>query len=172
MSDVIMEKQLKRKRDFYHRNRERLLVDKKEYHNKNKDTINKKKKIYRDANRKIINNNQKEWKVKNKNRDVWHRAKYRAKEKGLEFDITIDDIIIPEVCPVLGIPIIINSGKPTDNSPSLDRIDSTKGYIKGNVRVISFRANTIKSNGSYEEHLLISKYIKENTQVISCDYSI
>ena len=90
----------------------------------------------------------------NKRYKIWCSLKKRAKLKGFDFDITLDDIPpIPEICPVLGIPIISNDGKsaPTDNSPSVDRIDSTKGYIKGNIRIISNRANRIKSDATVDE---------------------
>jgi hypothetical protein len=78
-------------------------------------------------------------------------SKSRARKKGLEHTITIEDIIIPSMCPVLGIPLKIGIGLPTDNSPSLDRIDNTKGYIKENVIVISHRANTLKRNATIDE---------------------
>lgn len=90
----------------------------------------------------------------NKRYKMWCGIKKRAKEKGLEFNLTLDDIPpIPDVCPVLGIPIIPNDGvnAPTDNSPSIDRIDSTKGYVKGNIRIISNRANRIKADATVEE---------------------
>ena len=73
---------------------------------------------------------------------MWSRAKYRAKQKGMEFNITKEDIIIPDTCPLLGTPM---------ESPSLDRIDSSKGYIKGNVWVISNRANTLKNDATLQE---------------------
>lgn len=79
------------------------------------------------------------------------RAKYRAKQKGHEFTITKEDIIIPDKCPLLGIPLIKNKTIQQGNSPSLDRIDPTKGYIKGNVWVISNRANTLKNDASLQE---------------------
>ena len=64
----------------------------------------------------------------------------------------MSDIFIPEACPLLGIEITKNIvGQPTHNSPSLDRIDNRLGYVKGNVWVISHRANTLKSNASLEE---------------------
>jgi hypothetical protein len=80
-------------------------------------------------------------------------AKWKAKQLGLGFDITEEDIEIPKVCPVLGIPLFRNIGKggPGWNSPSIDRIDPSKGYVKDNVRVISHRANTLKNNASLEE---------------------
>lgn len=90
----------------------------------------------------------------NKRYKIWCGLKKRAKLKGFEFNLELSDIPeIPEFCPVLGIPIIPNDGAhcPTDNSPSVDRIDSTKGYIKGNVHIISNRANRIKSDATIDE---------------------
>lgn len=79
-----------------------------------------------------------------------YAAKSRAKEKNVGFDITEVDLVVPEFCPVLGIPLYeISDGR--DNRPSLDRIDNTKGYTKDNVIVISLRANRLKSDASLEE---------------------
>ena len=89
----------------------------------------------------------------NKRYTIWCHAKKRAKQKDFEFNLELDDIPeIPEFCPVLGIKITPNNtNAPLDSSPSLDRIDSTKGYIKGNVRIISNRANRIKADATIEE---------------------
>lgn len=90
----------------------------------------------------------------NKRYKILCSIKKRAKQKGIEFNLTLDDIPqIPDICPVLGIPIISNDGvpAPTDNSPSVDRIDSTKGYVKGNIRIISNRANRIKADSTVDE---------------------
>jgi hypothetical protein len=91
--------------------------------------------------------------VKNhKDRILLTKAKNRAKRKGLEFNIDITDVVIPKKCPILGIDIITDvSGKYTHNSPSIDRIDNDRGYIKGNVRVISHRANALKGDATLEE---------------------
>lgn len=93
-------------------------------------------------------------------------AKYRAKRSGLDFDLTADDLVIPEVCPVLGIPIVSRAGaNPTmqekDSSPSIDRIDSSKGYTKNNVIVVSFRANRLKNNASIQELKQIAKFYEQ-----------
>lgn len=91
------------------------------------------------------------------------RARDRAKKAGLEFNLTYDDIIIPDLCPILGLKLERNSGgKPSPRSPSLDRIIPALGYIKGNVRVISHRANTIKNDASIEELEAVIRYIKES----------
>lgn len=84
---------------------------------------------------------------------MYQRAKTRAKERGLEFDIELSDIVIPDTCPVLGIPLTQNSGRPGayKNSYSLDRIDNSKGYVKGNIQVLSQLANAMKGAASAEE---------------------
>ncbi len=90
-------------------------------------------------------------------------AKSRAKRNNLEFNIELSDIIIPEFCPILGLKLEMATGKgPTDNSPSLDRINNDLGYIKGNVRVISFRANSLRKDGTLEEFEKIINDIKKN----------
>lgn len=87
-------------------------------------------------------------------------AKKRAKQFNREYNIDITDIIIPNLCPILNIPIIISKGKCTENSPSLDRINSKYGYIKGNVRVISLRANRLKQDSTIEELKKIILYME------------
>lgn len=91
---------------------------------------------------------------------MYKKSKSRAKKVGLEFNLDISDIVIPKLCPVLLIELIRGRDTGLDNSPSLDRIDNTKGYIKGNVHVISNRANTLKNNASVGELGLIYKYFK------------
>ena len=88
--------------------------------------------------------------VKNQSREykLWHGAKSRAKAKGMDFDIELGDIIIPDVCPVFGTPLVRMDHHA---APSLDRIDSSKGYVKGNVWVISNKANMMKGNATLEE---------------------
>lgn len=89
----------------------------------------------------------------NKRYGIWSRAKKRAKLKKMEFSLSLDDIpAIPPFCPVLGIAIKANTqASPLDSSPSLDRIDASKGYIPGNVRIISNRANRIRADATIEE---------------------
>lgn len=83
-------------------------------------------------------------------------AQYRASQKGREFNISIEDIVVPDKCPILGVPIELQSG--SEYAPSLDRIDSNLGYISGNVWVISKRANTLKNNMTKNEALLIAEW--------------
>jgi hypothetical protein len=87
-------------------------------------------------------------------------ARYRARRDDVPFTITLGDIIIPTRCPALGIKLVAASGKRggTSASPSLDRIVPELGYVPGNVRVISYRANTIKSVASAEELQRVLSY--------------
>lgn len=85
---------------------------------------------------------------------MFYRVKARAKNLNIPFNLDKEDILIPETCPVLGIaidPWPRNSKRNRPDSPSLDRIIPEEGYVKGNVRVISNRANLLKSNASSEE---------------------
>lgn len=78
-------------------------------------------------------------------RELWRRAKKRAVERGLPFDLPVAEVIIPHSCPALGIELRIGQGRSL-NSPSLDRIEPQLGYVSGNVRVISDKANRLKGN--------------------------
>ena len=91
------------------------------------------------------------------------RAKQRATISGREFSITPEDIHIPLMCPVLGVPLKVTKGKSGafPNSPSLDRIDNDRGYISGNIRVVSQRANRMKGDASKDELLAFAEWIKE-----------
>lgn len=88
------------------------------------------------------------------------RSRSRARKKGFEHNIDIDDIFIPKVCPLLGIPLFQGKDCVIPNSPTLDRIDSSKGYVKGNVWVISYKANTIKNNATVEELEQIARKLR------------
>ncbi len=85
------------------------------------------------------------------------RSRSRAKRVGLQHTLRPSDIVIPDVCPVLGIPIEMGKHRkgPSPNSPSIDRIDSRLGYVPGNVRVISHRANTLKCDATIAELELV-----------------
>ena len=90
------------------------------------------------------------------------RVKSKCKKRDIPFNLTYDDIIIPDTCPILGIPLMFGNAlkraSPTDNSPSLDRVIPSLGYVKGNVVVISQRANRIKNDSSLEELVKIVNY--------------
>lgn len=114
---------------------------------------------------------------RNKRTRDWHRnnparsymlaARKRANSLGLPFNLEEQDIVFPEVCPILGIPICLERKdgprKRTDNTPSLDRKIPSQGYVKGNVFIISWRANRLKNDATLEELEAIVKYLKESS---------
>lgn len=81
---------------------------------------------------------------------IFKGAKARALKNNLEFSITIDDIVIPEFCPYLGIRLFVGTyaDRRRGHAPTLDRIDNSKGYTKDNIEVISDLANRMKQNAS------------------------
>lgn len=85
-------------------------------------------------------------------------AKGRAKRTGVPFDLTLEDIRVPKFCPILGLELTPGSGKRSDSSPSLDRLRGSMGYVRGNVEVISLRANRIKNNASPRELAAIARW--------------
>lgn len=92
---------------------------------------------------------------------IYNRLKASAKRRGIPFNLTLTDLnnlTFPISCPVLGIPLKYNRGMLQDNSYSIDRIDSTKGYEIENILVISWKANRLKNNASQEELSKISKF--------------
>lgn len=94
---------------------------------------------------------------------TWKDAKSRAKLRNRPFDIEPLDIQVPDVCPLLGIPINRSEGKLTANSPSLDCFNPEKGYVKGNVWVISQKANTIKRDLTLEQWKNFVNKLEENS---------
>jgi len=85
--------------------------------------------------------------------------KKRAKQKGLEFDLDVEDIR-GTTCPVFGIELQRGSKQgPSDSAPSVDRIDNSKGYVKGNVQVLSNLANKMKANATPEQLLQFAEWV-------------
>ena len=116
-------------------------------------------KTYRQENQKEISSVQRQYRLLHPEWYMLSSARKRAKKYGLPFEILESDIKIPDTCPVLGISILRVDGVRTDNSPSLDKVIPDKGYVIGNIGVISDRANRIKGNGSAEEHRKIAEWI-------------
>ena len=117
-------------------------------------------KQYRLINKDKRNKSSAHWKEVNSQSHLWSSAKYRAKRKGLEFNLEVSDIVIPEKCPYLGLTLTSDKLKGhLDTHMSVDRIDSAKGYVKGNVEVISYRANAMKQNASREQLITFAKSV-------------
>ena len=108
----------------------------------------------------------KERRDKHPSYNMLSNAKKRAKDLSLPFNLDLEDIVIPSTCPLLGIPIEKGIGTYADNSPTLDRIFPHLGYTKGNVWVVSMRANRIKQDASLEELFIICKNLMDKLTTI------
>lgn len=96
-------------------------------------------------------------------KEIWRSAKWRAKKLNIPFEIQVSDIQIPTHCPILGIQLKFdNRGQGHADSPSLDKIDPRKGYIKGNIMVISNKANTMKNGWTLEELERVVEYMRKH----------
>lgn len=132
---------------------------------KNKDSILEKRKEYYIKTKDVPEIKAKRKAVKSKHYDenyefyILGRCKKRAREFNLECDIELDDIVIPEVCPVLNIPLVRGKKKARINSPSVDRIDPNKGYTKDNIQIISNLANMMKNNASPEQLIKFAEWV-------------
>lgn len=84
-----------------------------------------------------------------------------CKKNNIEFDLTFENVKWEEYCPIFGIKLDYFSSETKDTCASFDRIDPKKGYLASNVRIISYKANTIKNVGTIEEHEQIVNYMKK-----------
>jgi len=105
------------------------------------------------------------WYRENPEKYILYQARARAKKFDLPFDLELSDIYIPNCCPILGIELVKNftGSGPSYNSPSLDRIRPDLGYVKGNVQVISMRANVMKNDASPEELKKFADWVNLST---------
>ena len=132
---------------YYCGNRLKSLETSRRYKTKNRDRVLKKQRQYKKDNYESI---------------MLSTIKKRAKTLGIESNLDISDINIPDKCPLLGIPLVPSGMKNNrDSSPSVDRKNPDKGYVKGNIAIISYRANRIKNNAKPYELKKIAKRIDD-----------
>ena len=141
-----------------------------EWREKNKDRLKEYQKSYREANKERhlkwleenkekVRETQKTYIKNNFIKYCISDAKKRSKRKGLPFSLCEDDVTVPEICPILLLPLYSGVGCKHDFSPSLDRIDNTRGYVKGNVQILSDLANRMKSSATPEQLLLFADWV-------------
>jgi hypothetical protein len=104
-----------------------------------------------------------EWRLNHLPAWILKSAKSRAKKFGIPFAITPEDIVIPEICPALGITLNPAARRSQPNALTLDRIVPALGYIPGNVRVVSARANRLKSDATVAELEMLLAYVRRET---------
>jgi hypothetical protein len=152
---------------YYQKNKERKKATNKEWEKKNRERLKEynrlKAKRLRKENPERFKMASKKWEENNPEKILLKAARNRAKLKGLDFDIDLEDIVIPTHCPLLNIELVRKKcGQgPKDCSPSLDRIDNTKGYVKNNVWVISAMANRIKTNATNDQIILLARNLEK-----------
>jgi hypothetical protein len=140
-------------KEWYQNNKEQVKAKAKQYYHDNKEKVLEDVKKYREANRpKIQEKGREYYRRKLKNR-LLNAARARSRTYGYEFDLTEKDIVLPKYCPLLGIEMFVTESRKGSkhSSFSLDRIDSSRGYTKDNVWVISHKANSMKSDSNYED---------------------
>lgn len=152
-----------------------MSEDRKEYHQKyfqkNKEKIREKhgKRVreYQIENAEYFKEKRRAHLKRNIPQRIFEYAANRARRRGLDFNITLEDVleVWTDTCPVFKEELTdtYGSGKSV-RSPynySLDRIDSSKGYIKGNLQILSYKANLMKSDATPKELVAFAKGILE-----------
>lgn len=148
------------KATYYRENKEKIAASKKAWADKNREKLREQKRarapaeaIRRAANRDAL-----------RPRELLRSARRRAAVSGIPCTITLADIVIPAVCPLLGIALSAGTGKLNAASPSLDRKDNKLGYVPGNVWVISYRANAAKGDLTADELILMGTRLKASLE--------
>lgn len=136
-----------KRREYYLRRREYYLAQNKVWRDNNKE---KRAKNAAKAHRERKQNNPALYLLK--------YAKARARYDNLDFNLELEDIVIPEVCPYMKTPFVMHDKK---LAASLDRIDSSKGYVKDNIQVISYMANKMKNDATKEQLIAFAKGVLE-----------
>lgn len=90
---------------------------------------------------------------------MYMNAKARARKLNIEFNLEYGDLDIPLKCPILEVPLVLGTANNYEFAPSIDRINSNKGYTKDNVKIISLMANRMKNNATKEQCVLFAKNI-------------
>lgn len=91
---------------------------------------------------------------------ILYITKIKCRSNNISFNIDKSDIKIPEFCPILGIPLDCSD---RDHTPSIDKTIPKLGYIKGNIDIISMRANRLKSDATLEEIEKLYLYMKNKS---------
>lgn len=105
-------------------------------------------------------NSSRSWRRKRGPHTLLESARHRARTRGHEFTVTAEDIHWPTHCPALGMELIYGGHRGFHpHSASLDRRDNDRGYVPGNVFVLSWRANRIKNDASSAELRAIADYL-------------
>jgi hypothetical protein len=131
------------------------------YYARNRDRLKEANRLYYAANQEAIRARRTAQRRSCPALPLWRSAKERAAKKGVPFDLSLEDIVVPERCPILEIPLAKGAGRCQPNSPTLDRLNPALGYVRGNVAVISHRANSIKNDASLDELAAVLNWLEQ-----------
>jgi hypothetical protein len=146
MPSKSKEKRNKTNKEYYHRNREKILAKAKET-SKEQYLKHKEQKLARTRDSR----------ERHYEKHLYKNIRARCSKANIPFDIEVSDIIIPSLCPYLGCELTRTQGKgKVWTNASVDRIDPTKGYVKGNIQILSNKANLMKAHASQEELIIFA----------------
>lgn len=152
------EEQQEYSRKYYQENKEKWQQWAKD--NPEKKILNQL--VYEARHKEKVRAKKNEWIGKNWEYNLWSQAQRRARRSGIEFSISKEDIVIPTHCPYLGWELTRLWGKGVvKTNASIDRVDNTKGYIPGNIQIISWQANSMKMDASKEQLIAFANGILE-----------
>jgi len=159
-------------KEYYEKNKEKQAIYKKKYRQENSQKINLRRCEYWKSNKERLSAQKKNYNERDRGtmeyalRRLLYSAKTRANQKNLPFDLTVEwlEAMVITHCPITLEPLNwtregIIGGGPRTNSPSIDRIIPELGYVQSNCSIISARGNTIKNNGTLEEHLHVIQFM-------------
>jgi hypothetical protein len=133
-------------REYYYRNKEKILAKVKET-SKEQYLKHKEKKLERTRVSR----------ERHYEKHLYKNIKSRCLKLDIPFDIEVNDLVIPSHCPYLGCELTRTQGKgKVWTNASVDRIDPTKGYVKGNIQILSSKANLMKAHASQEELIIFA----------------
>ena len=104
------------------------------------------------------------WRAKRAAERPWYNllgtAKYRAKKESLPFDLTHEwaSARWTGYCEMSGIQFVLNKSR-SSFSPTIDKVDSSLGYVQSNCRFVLFGVNCMKYTGSDSDVLKMAQGI-------------
>jgi hypothetical protein len=148
-----------RRRARYQENPAPYVLSSAEYRNSNRDQINESRRSRYSGKTEEDREKSLAYHDNDPRISLLNNAKTRAREKNIDCTITREDIIVPEICPYLGIKLVRNHGRFDDDSLSLDRISLDKGYVPGNIEVVSMLANRMKNSATPDQLVMFAKEV-------------
>ena len=172
-AEQLKERNREYQRRYREATKEKRAAANKAYREANREKVSEYRKAYREANKEKIRAKMRAHYLSRSEIWILSNIKRRAKEMDLPFDLTAEDIVPPEYCPVLGLKLERNrngrEGGPQPNSPAVDRIIPERGYVRGNVIIVSHLANCIKQNASPDQIRKVADFYEMKAQEVAAN---